>query len=142
MGTTFNCASCGEQVMADENSLSAVCQKCGRIIALTDGTVGTSGFGNFTGPIIVSKRYPVLRGISILLKAAAVICLLVGLFHLVRFLANSQHIDLIVQLELYYAGGFIFTALISWGYADLIMVFIDSEENTRAMRQLMERGRQ
>jgi hypothetical protein len=139
MDTTFNCAGCGTQIQAEANSLSAICPKCGRMIDLSGSADQVTLTGKITGPVILERRYIILRGISVLLKAASVILVFIGLFHLVRFMANAQDIDLMVQRELYLAGISILTALGAWGYAELIMVFIDTEENTRAMRQLMER---
>jgi hypothetical protein len=72
-------------------------------------------------------RFPVLQGISILLKVLAVIILVIGIIG--GLLASQQNGGIVSLLGLWV--GALIWAIGLWAYSELIGVVLAIEENTR-----------
>lgn len=80
-----------------------------------------------------NETYPALKTISIILKVIGYISLIVGLgaiLVLIIFLSNDEYISDILA-AIYVAIGNLLAALFVFAFAELILLFIKIEKNTR-----------
>ncbi len=93
------------------------------------------------------EKYSALRVIAMLLKAAATICAGLGVASAFYVVVNSTDVlgrNVTNPAAIFFGfvgallGGTV-SFLVLWGMSEMITVFIDIEENTRAARLLQER---
>jgi DNA-directed RNA polymerase subunit RPC12/RpoP len=150
MDISFRCNKCGQNIVIDAASAGQLvdCPKCRTPLEVPYKSKSLDK--RVISPAKMRERYIALRWISASLKVAAVLCIVVGIAGGVACVVggelsrygtsadNTEHavVSLMALVGCLLVGGL--CALLLWAAGDLIMVFIDIEENTRALRELME----
>jgi predicted RNA-binding Zn-ribbon protein involved in translation (DUF1610 family) len=151
MSLKFYCPQCG-QVMISQSMRAGevtVCPSCTRKIAIPSAATETDELPNYeVAPeamasgeesVRLNQRYPALRTIAGVLRFLAWLDLLVGVIGF--FVILSVKTGFGGQPNVISAFAVMFLSAISFicflAFAELVGVMVDTEENTRATRELL-----
>ncbi len=97
--------------------------------------------------IMVVYKYGILRILSTIFKVLAIATLLIGIISTIKFLAATAQPGIpgvatsIILFGLNMTITYVIVTICLWACAELIILFIDLEENTRRTTLLLEKER-